>query len=716
MTSIQSLLNRITDFASRSGLASIGKGEFFDFHRDVVNKISEVNDNVNSVAKSLVFQDPIVSIVSTLPTTGLTVGQRYVLSTDNKIYTATSTTAFGAGVVPSSGWAVMNVALGYIYSFNGLGWKSTGLTTAPGDVMTISNFPQTNSGRKVTDVCDNSDATFATDYLNSSLITGSGFAINSMSNGVLNVTRSGRTYPTIRINGLSGIQYVKSAASAWCILAGDATSVLELTIDTANGGKLYRFYSNDTFSLIATLGNISVASGAVVKVIRVGTIISVYSDGALILSFDYSTRTESEWKNPCFGWVASSDGVVCTGIKTQLQLKTNQNYISTQLQSVGDGFKSSVSSYLNRALFTGSGFKINSYVNGALTATRTGNAYPSIRISALSSITYVNASAGTSLVLAGNSSSVLALNISPSNGGRLYRFNADGSYASVVLLSSVNVAWGSVVKVERIGTVINVWDDGVIALSFDYSTRTESEWQYPCFGWVMYSDGLVASGISCEVQSKTAIQEIDKYLYGGSFRGGKLGTGGDSISFVGKWQAAAMAKLGLATLQNIAISATTVTNTGANSGVLKYTLLDSDCDVITWFQMTNDFGLSVPLGTISDTVDTTFYGALKILCAGLVANHPNARIVFITALHRNYTGGGQAAGMTNSNGNTLQQFVDATIQVCQNNSIAVIDLYRNAGISIGNISVKLADGLHPTDDTYIQIGNQIASEIKRLGR
>jgi len=137
MASIQSILNKISDLKSRTGLFSIQKSEFFGTLTDITNKISEVNDNVNSVAKSLLWQEPVISIVAILPTTGLTISQRYILSTDNKIYTATSTTAFGAGVVPESGWAAMITSLGFIFSYNGISWNSTGLKAFPTDVLTI---------------------------------------------------------------------------------------------------------------------------------------------------------------------------------------------------------------------------------------------------------------------------------------------------------------------------------------------------------------------------------------------------------------------------------------------------------------------------------------------------------------------------------------------------------------------------------------------------
>lgn len=138
MATINQILNKIKDMAARTGLFAIGKNEFFDTLTDITNKMSEINDNVNSVAKSLVWQDPVVNIVGTLPSSGLTIGQRYVLTTDSKIYTATSTTQFDAGTTPEAGWAVKNQNDGYIHSYNGAVWKNTGLTAFPEEVVLSS--------------------------------------------------------------------------------------------------------------------------------------------------------------------------------------------------------------------------------------------------------------------------------------------------------------------------------------------------------------------------------------------------------------------------------------------------------------------------------------------------------------------------------------------------------------------------------------------------
>ena len=101
---IQSILNKIADFTTRIGLGSIGKSEFFQLLVDMTNKIGEVNDNVNSVAKSLIWQDPVntfADLATTYPT-------------------------------PELGWAALVKAPAsdgnvYVYSWNGTAWKSTGL-------------------------------------------------------------------------------------------------------------------------------------------------------------------------------------------------------------------------------------------------------------------------------------------------------------------------------------------------------------------------------------------------------------------------------------------------------------------------------------------------------------------------------------------------------------------------------------------------------------
>lgn len=61
----------------------------------------------------------IVDFVAALPTSGLTVGQKYVKTSDNKIYTATTTTTFSAGVNADQGVIYTRLSNEQIYRWSG---------------------------------------------------------------------------------------------------------------------------------------------------------------------------------------------------------------------------------------------------------------------------------------------------------------------------------------------------------------------------------------------------------------------------------------------------------------------------------------------------------------------------------------------------------------------------------------------------------------------
>ena len=55
---------------------------------------------------------------------------------------------------------------------------------------------------------------------------------------------------------------------------------------------------------------------------------------------------------------------------------------------------------------------------------------------------------------------------------------------------------------------------------------------------------------------------------------------------------------------------------------------------ITIFMGTNDYGYDTVLGSINDSSDISFYGALNVIIPALKAKYPNAKIVFVTPIHR----------------------------------------------------------------------------------
>lgn len=61
----------------------------------------------------------------------------------------------------------------------------------------------------------------------------------------------------------------------------------------------------------------------------------------------------------------------------------------------------------------------------------------------------------------------------------------------------------------------------------------------------------------------------------------------------------------------------------------RYTQIPADADYITLYFGINDSHQSVPIGTINDTTNETFYGAWNIVMEYLIRNHPNAKIGII---------------------------------------------------------------------------------------
>lgn len=61
----------------------------------------------------------IINFVAVLPSSGLTVGEIYHLTTDNKLYTAISTTTFGAGTFPEQGKIYVRLSNNLTYRWSG---------------------------------------------------------------------------------------------------------------------------------------------------------------------------------------------------------------------------------------------------------------------------------------------------------------------------------------------------------------------------------------------------------------------------------------------------------------------------------------------------------------------------------------------------------------------------------------------------------------------
>lgn len=180
---------------------------------------------------------------------------------------------------------------------------------------------------------------------------------------------------------------------------------------------------------------------------------------------------------------------------------------------------------------------------------------------------------------------------------------------------------------------------------------------------------------------------------------------------------------------------TTPTNTGvggatiAKSGDLRRQPFSAqianvkDQDVITIFGGTNDFAANDPIGKITDTDESTFYGGLNNLIQKLTVQNPNAKFLLITQMKANVdewkTYDDNRQLRKNDIGLTALDYVNAVKAIGSFYSIPVLDLFNEANFNpavpawFGEDSF-CKDGLHPTPKGDERLAKTIAARINLL--
>lgn len=169
-----------------------------------------------------------------------------------------------------------------------------------------------------------------------------------------------------------------------------------------------------------------------------------------------------------------------------------------------------------------------------------------------------------------------------------------------------------------------------------------------------------------------------------------------------------------ATCRNYGVSGISISSTSYQSPSsaisLRYTRMDNAADMVVIAGGTNDYGTGVALGTIADTTDVSFYGALHVLCSGLCEKYPGKRIVFVTPFHR-------SSEAANKAGATLAQYKQAIYDVARDEfGFAVLDGWA-VGLSPKNAKVKaeyIVDGVHPNPIGHELIGASLAHMLNAV--
>lgn len=113
----------------------------------------------------------------------------------------------------------------------------------------------------------------------------------------------------------------------------------------------------------------------------------------------------------------------------------------------------------------------------------------------------------------------------------------------------------------------------------------------------------------------------------------------------------------------------------------RYTQIPSDADYITMYFGINDSHHQVPIGTINDTGNTTFYGAWNTVMQYLIANYPDAKI-----------------GIIISNGCDTIDYPNAEIAIAKKYGVAYLDMNSDYKVPI----LFRVNGKPETDASIIQ--------------
>lgn len=168
---------------------------------------------------------------------------------------------------------------------------------------------------------------------------------------------------------------------------------------------------------------------------------------------------------------------------------------------------------------------------------------------------------------------------------------------------------------------------------------------------------------------------------------------------------------------------------GRDAIVARYSDMTDEADIIAVSAGTNDWMYAwSPIGDIDSTANTTFYGALKNLCAGLIDKYPDKVIFFMTPIKRaqafddgdggEYTPDDQDTTPFSKNkyGLTLMDYCDIIKEVCGYYSIPVLDMNRESGLNphLTSQAIYFSDKTHPNSDGRRLMARRVAGWLTQL--
>jgi hypothetical protein len=140
-----------------SGALDMGGNKITSLGAPTASGDAATKNYVDSVASGLSWKEPVVGVGAANPGTAA-IGDRFLNTTDYKIYTATALNTFNAGEAPADGWAVFDKATetGYVYPGTGawVQFTGTGQITAGIALSKSGNTLDLNIGKGLVEDTD----------------------------------------------------------------------------------------------------------------------------------------------------------------------------------------------------------------------------------------------------------------------------------------------------------------------------------------------------------------------------------------------------------------------------------------------------------------------------------------------------------------------------------------------------------------------------------
>lgn len=157
------------------------------------------------------------------------------------------------------------------------------------------------------------------------------------------------------------------------------------------------------------------------------------------------------------------------------------------------------------------------------------------------------------------------------------------------------------------------------------------------------------------------------------------------------------------------------------------TIVDSinfaDYDLVTLAFGTNDWNGNIPLGTIGNNDTTTVIGSMQYCLEKIMNDNQRIIPIVITPINAKSIGNRTRVGIgryttPNSQNYTLKQLCEAMVSVAEYYNIPCIDNTKGSFVNDLNVTSEdiFIDGLHPTKEGYIRLGQFYSGKIGAIFR